>query len=92
MDADRINHLDLLREVVAVRTLVDRLIQDVADHRQEMGGENGIYSRLNRLEQSRAQILLLAAVMALVLPVLVTVGMDRLVPRLEAPPAALQRP
>ena len=48
MDADRINHLDLLREVVAVRTLVDRLIQDVADHRQEMGGENGIYSQIGR--------------------------------------------
>jgi len=91
VDAERINHLDLLREVVAVRTLVDRLVTDMSELRQQLGEpENGIYARLNRLEQSRAQILLLAAVLGLVLPVLVTVGMDRAFPRVETPPAVVR--
>ena len=95
MDAERINHLDLLREVVAVRTLVDRLVTDMSELRQQLGEpENGIYARLNRLEQSRAQILVLAAVvsgaMGVVLPVLVTVAMDRAFPRVETPPAVVR--
>jgi len=93
VDAERINHLDLLREVVAVRTLVDRLVTDMAELRGQLGDpENGIYARLNRLEQSRAQLALVAIVSGLVLPVLVTVGMDRALPRLDATPAAVTRP
>ena len=93
MDPERINHLDLLREVVAVRTLVDRLVTDIAEHRTQLGDpENGIYARLNRLEQSRAQLMLVAAIGGLVLPVLVTVGMDRALPRVESHPAAAVSP
>ena len=35
MDPDRVNHLDLLREVVAISTKVDRLIQDQQEHRHQ---------------------------------------------------------
>ncbi|NBW14481.1 MAG: hypothetical protein EBR82_41430 [Caulobacteraceae bacterium] len=93
MDAERINHLDLLREVVAVRTLVDRLVTDMAELRSQLGDpENGIYARLNRLEQSRAQLILMAIISGLVLPVLVTIGMDRALPRIESHPAAAVSP
>jgi hypothetical protein len=93
VDAERINHLDLLREVVAVRTLVDRLVTDMSELRQQLGEpENGIYARLNRLEQSRAQLMLVAVLSGLVLPVLVTVGMDRAFPRVDAAPAAVSHP
>jgi len=80
MDPDRVNHLDLLREVVAISTKVDRLIQDQREARDAMGGDAGVYARLNRLEQARAQVLVLAVVCSLVLPVMVTVGIDRLWP------------
>lgn len=80
MDPDRVNHLDLLREVVAISTKVDRLIQDQQDHRRSMDGDSGVYARLNRLEQAKAQVLILAVMSSLVLPVIVTVGIERIWP------------
>lgn len=80
MDPDRVNHLDLLRETVAISTKVDRLIQDHADLREALGAENGIYARLNRLEQRMAQVVILAVICGLVLPVFTTVVIDRLWP------------
>lgn len=80
MDADRINHLDIFREAVATNTKVARLIDDLKELRDALGAENGIYARLNRLEQRMAQVVILAAVCGLVIPVAVTVTMDRLWP------------
>lgn len=80
MDPDRVNHLDLLREVVAISTKVDRLIQDQQEHRRSMDGDSGVYARLNRLEQAKAQVLILAIASSLVLPVVVTVAIERLFP------------
>ena len=79
-DRDQVSHLTLLTELVKVSTKVDRLIEDQADARRALDGDAGVYARLNRLEQARAQVLVLAVVCSLVLPVVVTVGMERLWP------------
>ncbi len=80
MDPDHVSHQTLLVELVKVSTKVDRLIQDQAEARRSMEGDAGVYARLNRLEQRVAQVVILAAICGLVLPVMVTVGMDRLWP------------
>ncbi len=80
MDPDHVSHQTLLVELVKVSTKVDRLIQDQAEARRSMEGGAGVYARLNRLEQRVAQVVILAAICGLVLPVIVTVGMDRLWP------------
>lgn len=80
MDPDRITHVDLLRGLAVLETKVDRLIQDQAEERQAMGGESGIYARLNRLEQRMAQVVILAAICGLLLPVVTTVVIDRFWP------------
>ena len=80
MDPDRVNHLDLFRETVTISTKVGRLIEDLKELREALGAENGIYARLNRLEQRMAQVVILAAVCGLVLPVLTTVVIDRIWP------------
>ncbi len=80
MDPDHVSHQTLLVELVKVSTKVDRLIQDQAEARRSMEGDAGVYARLNRLEQRVAQVVILAAICGLVLPVMVTVAMDRLWP------------
>lgn len=80
MDPDHVSHQTLLVELVKVSTKVDRLIQDQAEARRSMEGDAGVYARLNRLEQRVAQVVVLAAICGLVLPVMVTVAMDRLWP------------
>jgi hypothetical protein len=80
MDPQRITHVDLLRGLAVLETKVDRLIQDQAEGREAMAGEFGIYARLNRLEQRLAQVVILAAVCGLLLPVVTTVVLDRVWP------------
>lgn len=80
MDPDHVSHQTLLVELVKVSTKVDRLIEDQAEARRSMEGETGVYARLNRLEQRMAQVVILAAICGVVLPVMVTVAMDRLWP------------
>jgi len=75
--------------MAVVETKVDMLLQS---HKQQGDDNREIYSRLNRLEQSRAQVIILALIGGLVLPVLVTVGMDRAFPRVESHPAAAVSP
>ena len=80
MDPERITHVDLLRGLAVLETKVDRLIQDQAEAREAMAGDSGIYARLNRLEQRVAQVVILAAVCGLLLPVVTTVVLDRVWP------------
>lgn len=80
MDPDHVSHQTLLVELVKVSTKVDRLIEDQGEARRSMEGETGVYARLNRLEQRMAQVVILAAICGVVLPVMVTVAMDRLWP------------
>ena len=89
MIEERVGHVDLLRAMAVVETKVDMLLQS---HKQQGDDNREIYSRLNRLEQSRAQVIILALIGGLVLPVLVTVGMDRAFPRVDAAPAAAVSP
>lgn len=89
MIEERVGHVDLLRAMAVVETKVDMLLQS---HKQQGDDNREIYSRLNRLEQSRAQVIILALIGGLVLPVLVTVGMDRAFPRVESHPAAAVSP
>lgn len=80
MDPDHVSHQTLLVELVKVSTKVDRIIEDQSEARRSMEGDAGVYARLNRLEQRVAQVVILAAICGLVLPVMVTVAMDRLWP------------
>jgi ABC-type bacteriocin/lantibiotic exporter with double-glycine peptidase domain len=80
MDPDHVSHQTLLVELVKVSTKVDRLIQDQSDARRSMEGETGVYARLSRLEQRMAQVVILAVICGLVLPVFTTVVIDRLWP------------
>ena len=80
MDPDHVSHQTLLVELVKVSTKVDRLIQDQAEARRSMEGDAGVYARLNRLEQRVAQVVILAAICGLLLPVVTTVVIERFWP------------
>ena len=86
MDPDHVSHQTLLVQLVVISTKVDRIIEDQAEARRSMEGDSGVYARLNRLEQRVAQVVILAAICGLVLPVVVTVGIERIWP---APPSVL---